>query len=46
MESKKQGALCCYVESRKIKKELKMLSEKKGGKLFRRPIKCKYNTIS
>lgn len=41
MKSKEQADLYFYIESTKINKELKIASEKKGGKSFRKPIKCK-----
>lgn len=41
MESKEQEGLCFYIESTKINKELKIVTERKEGKSFRKQIKCK-----
>lgn len=41
MDSKEQGDLYFYIENTRINKELKMVSEKKEGKSFRKPIRCK-----
>lgn len=40
-ESKEQADLYFCMKSTKIAKELKIASEKKGGKPFRKPVKCK-----